>query len=59
MDNTLFKFSLEQELQIRIVENEVKNLSEKEVKEYLVYLYKHMIYKENMYKSILLGNLYE
>jgi FKBP-type peptidyl-prolyl cis-trans isomerase (trigger factor) len=51
--NSEFELSLEQEFDIRSFEEQVKNMSVDQARDFLVKLYRHMIAKEAMYKSFL------
>ena len=53
MKNQPMQLSLEQKLNQRMFADRVKKLSREQAQEHLVYLYKQMMLKDNMYKDLL------
>lgn len=55
MDRLESKFTVEQELKQRIFSDSVKQLSLEEAQDLLVQLHQQMMFKENLYKQMLLN----
>jgi uncharacterized protein YaaW (UPF0174 family) len=55
MDRLENSLSMEQELSHRIFSDNVQQLSQSEAQELLVEMHKQMMYKENIYKKMLLN----
>jgi hypothetical protein len=47
------KLSLEQQFNIRSFETQVQKMSHEQAQEFLIKLYEHMVWKENMYKEFI------
>lgn len=54
MDTTI-NLSLEQEFNHRVFTEQVKQLSPEQAQTLLVQMHKQMLYKDNLYKEIILG----
>jgi hypothetical protein len=51
--NTPFELSLEQQFNLRAFSEQVKGLSREQAQDFLVDLYRQMIFKEKMYQGFL------
>ena len=55
MDKLENRLSIEQEFSHRVFAGKVKELSREEAQELLVQLHKQMLYKDNIYKQLILN----
>ena len=55
MNNLQNSLSLEQEFNHRLFAERIKELSEEQAKQLLVQMHKQMLYKENIYKELILN----
>ena len=51
------QLSLEQQFSLRSFESQVDRMSREQAQQFLVMLYEQMMYRENMYKSLLKSDL--
>jgi len=55
MDRLESSLSMEQELSHRIFGDQVSNLNKEEAQELLIQLHKQMLYRDNLYKELILN----
>ncbi|MUG94993.1 phycobilisome degradation family protein [Scytonema sp. UIC 10036] len=51
--NQSMELSLEQQFNLRIFEDSVRQMSREQAQDFLIELHEHMMLKENMYKTLL------
>ena len=55
MDKLQNSLSIEQELNHRIFSDRIKDLTQEEAQELLILMHKQMLYKDNIYKELILN----